>query len=95
MTEDLQARARPRPVGTVLPGAPHTHRPRIPSPAARRQLSLLDFAEETGTSSSIGELRAGKRLVIDFWHTRCVQCPDALSKLDTIAPKHPDVTFAA
>ena len=40
---------------------------------------------------------AGKPLVLDLWHTKCVRCPEALTKLDGIAGsgKHPGVVFAA
>lgn len=59
-------------------------------------LTVLDVeAGEAGESTTLAAFRAGKPLVIDFWHTRCTKCPAAVSKLDTIAPKHPDVTFAS
>jgi len=37
----------------------------------------------------------GKNTIIDFWTTRCTQCPDALDKLDQMAkdPKYKDVQF--
>ena len=60
-----------------------------------QSLTLLDVENETGTASTLSSLHAGKPLVLDFWHTRCVQCPAALTKLDAEAPKHKGVTFAA
>jgi len=52
---------------------------------------------ETGEASSLVDFRAGRLLVLDFWHTRCVRCPEALTKLDQIAGsgKHDGVAFAA
>ena len=58
-------------------------------------LSLLNVDDESATPTTIGAFAAGKPLVLDFWHTRCVKCPEAISKLEVIAPKHPGVTFAA
>jgi thiol-disulfide isomerase/thioredoxin len=58
-------------------------------------VSQLDVEEQTGAPTTLGALAAGKPLVLDFWHTRCVKCPQALSKLDGVAPKHAGVTFAA
>ena len=58
-------------------------------------LTVLDIDEESGEASTLGEFRAGKPLVLDFWHTRCVRCPEAITKLDMSAPKHAGVKFAA
>jgi thiol-disulfide isomerase/thioredoxin len=60
---------------------------------AQQTLKLL----HTGEASSLAAFRAGQPLVLDFWHTRCVRCPEALSKLDKIAGsgKHAGVVFAA
>ena len=63
--------------------------------AAALTLSLLDVDEQSGSPTTIGALAAGKPLVLDFWHTRCVNCPAALSKLDGEAEAHPEVVFAA
>ena len=38
-------------------------------------LSLLDPEEQKAAPSTVGEFRAGKALVLDFWTTRCVRCP--------------------
>ena len=54
-------------------------------PHASQPLSLLDVDEQTASPTTLAALAAGKPLVIDFWHTRCVRCPEALSKLDGIA----------
>ena len=60
------------------------------------KLSILDPDEQTASTSTIGEFRAGKPLVLDFWTTRCVRCPAALAKLDGEAPKHAaDAMFAS
>ena len=58
-------------------------------------LFVLDVGEETGEPSTLGAFRDGKKLVLDFWHTRCTNCPNALTKLDGVAAKHPEVRFAA
>ena len=61
-------------------------------------LSVLDVEEGTAAPPcTISALRAGKPLVLDLWHTKCVRCPDALTKLDGIAGsgKHADVVFAS
>ena len=58
-------------------------------------LSVLNVGEETGEPSTLGAFRDGKKLVLDFWHTRCTNCPNALTKLDGVAAKHPEVRFAA
>lgn len=52
---------------------------------------------ESGESQTLEAFRGGKPLVLDFWHTRCTNCPAALSKLDEIAGsgKHAGVAFAA
>ena len=52
---------------------------------------------ETGETSSLAEFRAGRPMVLDFWHTKCVRCPAALAKLDAKAAsgKHAGVVFAA
>ena len=62
---------------------------------ASLSLSLLDVDEQSASSTTLGAFAAGKPLVLDLWHTRCVRCPDAISKLEGLAPKHPGVTFAA
>ena len=61
-------------------------------------LTVLDVANGgDGEGSTISALRGGKPLVLDLWHTKCVKCPDALTKLDKIAGsgKHADVKFVA
>jgi thiol-disulfide isomerase/thioredoxin len=58
-------------------------------------LTVLDPDEQEASASTVGALRDGKPLVLDFWTTRCVRCPAALSHLDEVAPKHPGVTFAS
>eukprot|EP00316_Scyphosphaera_apsteinii_P021761 CAMPEP_0119299210 /NCGR_PEP_ID=MMETSP1333-20130426/1322_1 /TAXON_ID=418940 /ORGANISM="Scyphosphaera apsteinii, Strain RCC1455" /LENGTH=174 /DNA_ID=CAMNT_0007300567 /DNA_START=38 /DNA_END=562 /DNA_ORIENTATION=+ len=52
---------------------------------------------ETGAASSLSAFRAGRPMVLDFWHTRCTNCPAALNKLDRMASsgKYPGVVFAA
>ena len=63
--------------------------------ASSLTLNLLDVDEETSEPTTLGGLRAGGKLVLDFWHTRCTNCPQALSKLDAVATKHKDVSFVA
>jgi hypothetical protein len=61
-------------------------------------LTLLDMESGKAESScTLSALRDGKPLVLDLWHTKCVRCPEALTKLDRIAGsgKHPGVVFAA
>ena len=62
-------------------------------------LSVLDMENGTVAESSctLSALRAGQPLVLDLWHTKCVRCPAALTKLNAIAAsgKHPGVVFAA
>lgn len=50
-----------------------------------------------GEEGRVEALRLGRGapLVLDFWHTACSNCPAALSKLDSLAAKHKNVTFAA
>lgn len=52
---------------------------------------------ETGEMSSLNAFRAGRPMVLDFWHTKCVKCPEALTKLDRMAASgtYPGVLFAA
>ena len=64
-------------------------------PYASLSLTLLDVDEQAGEGTTLGAFASGRPLVLDFWHTRCKNCPDALSKLDGEAEKHPGVTFAA
>ncbi len=62
-------------------------------------LTVLDMESGKAAESSctLSALRDGKPLVLDLWHTKCVRCPEALTKLDGIAGsgKHPGVVFAA
>ena len=60
-------------------------------------LTVLDIANGESKSSTINAMREGKPLVLDLWHTKCVNCPDALTKLDKIAGsgKHAGVKFVA
>ena len=65
-------------------------------PHASQPLSLLDVDEQTASPTTLAALAAGKPLVIDFWHTRCVRCPEGALKLDGIAEsKAGEVQFAA
>ena len=63
--------------------------------AQKLTLTVLDVEEETASASTLGEFRAGKPLVLDFWHTRCVKCPAAMAMLDAHAKAHPEIVFAA
>ena len=68
----------------------------MPTFEETQTLTVLDVdAGEVGTSTTLAAFRAGKPLVLDFWHTRCTRCPAAISKLHVLAPKHPGVTFAS
>lgn len=42
---------------------------------------------------SIGALAGDKAIVIDFWTTKCVRCPAALSRLNEEAPNHDGAAF--
>ena len=59
------------------------------------RVAELDVEGESASPTTLDAFRGGKRLVLDFWHTRCTRCPAALTKLDMLAPKHADVTFAS
>jgi len=50
---------------------------------------------KTADFKNTKQIVKGKNTVIDFWTTRCTQCPDALDKLDDMAqdPKYKDVQF--
>lgn len=39
---------------------------------------------------TLDSFRSGKKVVIDFWHTRCTKCPAALEKLDKKARSSTD-----
>ena len=62
---------------------------------ANLSLSKLDVDEQEAAPTTLGAFAAGKPLVLDFWHTRCVRCPAALSKLDGEVAKHPEFQFAS
>jgi thiol-disulfide isomerase/thioredoxin len=66
---------------------------RVMAYETQQTLKLL----HTGEVSSLAAFRAGRPLVLDFWHTRCERCPEALTKLDQIAGsgEHVGVLFAA
>lgn len=52
----------------------------------------VDAAKET----TFDAVRNDKPLVVDFWNTRCVKCPAALTKMDLLAADFVGrVTFAA
>ena len=38
--------------------------------------------DENASLMSFEELRDGKKMVIDFWHTECVKCPAAIERLN-------------
>lgn len=48
---------------------------------------------ETADFMDTSQVVQGKNTIIDFWTTKCTQCPDALDKLDIMAqdPKYEDV----
>jgi hypothetical protein len=51
----------------------------------------------TGERTTIDELRGGRALVLDLWHTKCTRCPAALEKLNDMAsnPSYQSVKFAS
>jgi hypothetical protein len=69
----------------------------MPAFEETQTLAILDIENGTSSSCTISELRAGKPLVLDLWHTKCTRCPDALTKLDMLAAsgKHAGVVFAS
>jgi len=71
--------------------------PRCPRPIMAYETQQTLKLLHTGEASSLAAFRAGRPLVLDFWHTRCERCPEALAKLDHIAGsgKHAGVLFAA
>lgn len=62
---------------------------------AIQTLSVLDIANGNSEQRNLRELRDGKPLVLDLWHTRCVKCPSVLTKLDGLARQHKEVKFVA
>jgi thiol-disulfide isomerase/thioredoxin len=65
----------------------------------RKEKSKMNEAVTTVASrtlTTLDVLRAGRPLVLDFWNTRCVKCPTALAKMDSLASKlSASVTFVA
>ena len=59
------------------------------------EFTLLDVKNKTGVRSSFGSRLFHKPMAIDFWHTRCENCPLALNKLDAAALEYPHATFIA
>lgn len=63
------------------------------SPAFLPDFTVTDLAsDKTTTLHSIG---GGKGVVLDFWTTKCVRCPSALSKLNEEAPRYEDFIFCS
>jgi thiol-disulfide isomerase/thioredoxin len=63
-------------------------------------MSVLDRLKVTVVSRSrdvvsLSDLRDGKAMVLDFWHTKCVKCPAALEKLNDEAEEKEDILFVA
>lgn len=56
------------------------------------KVTVLD---ENKKRVSLDEVREGKAMVLDFWHTKCVKCPAALEKLNEEAEEKEDVMFVA
>lgn len=50
---------------------------------------------KTADFKNTNQVVEGKNTIIDFWTTKCTQCPDALDKFDVMAqdPKYKDVQF--
>jgi thiol-disulfide isomerase/thioredoxin len=40
---------------------------------------------KTGSEGNLGDLCKNKKMVIDFWHSKCSKCPVALEKLNSMA----------
>jgi thiol-disulfide isomerase/thioredoxin len=49
----------------------------------------------TDSDSTILSLHNGKMMVLDFWHTKCKNCPLALEKLNKLASKNPNILYVA
>jgi thiol-disulfide isomerase/thioredoxin len=49
-----------------------------------------ELAESLDEIQSLHAFRAGKVMVIDFWHTKCTRCPAALEKLNNMAESYAD-----
>ena len=60
------------------------------------ELSALTLKHiEKDETLTLDTFRENKPLVLDFWHTKCVKCPAALSKLDAMVTDYPGVFFAS
>jgi hypothetical protein len=45
-------------------------------------MDALSFTEiGSGKKVTLDTMRGGKKLVVDFWHTKCTRCPAALEKV--------------
>ena len=52
--------------------------------------------DDAATKTTLEGLRAGRAMVLDFWHTKCVRCPSALDKLNEFAARGDgEVVFVA
>lgn len=50
----------------------------------------------TGEIMSFGELIEGSDVVVvDFWHSRCTRCPEAVTLLETKSVEHPGPLYVA
>ena len=55
--------------------------------------NLTDLSN--GNETTFLNFKSTKIVVIDFWHTKCKNCPGALSKLDKLAKSTANVQFIA
>lgn len=53
--------------------------------------------DENSSPITLNELRSGRYIIVDFWHTKCVKCPAALEKLNEEAAESAadDVIFVS
>lgn len=57
---------------------------------------MFDVGSKEQKKTTLDMVRCNRPLVIDFWNTRCVKCPGALTKMDALAANFLDrATFAA
>ena len=55
-------------------------------------LPLLSLSDDNGSET---RMRSTVPTIVEFWNTRCTQCPAVLEMLDDMTTTHPNVDFMA
>lgn len=55
-----------------------------------RAVDAAGLTSKISESVSLKDLLAGRKGVLDLWHTKCTRCPAALAHLDEIAENFSD-----